>query len=132
MTLLHSVLALVLSWTGLCSVLYIFSTGLVAVVALWTARLLLRYTWYSHRLSCFSKPQTRSWLGWMTWCRHTNTPAAGSSVLSTIWSDSFTLTTQSEAKLLVFAYIVHHLLPSASITVKDELISHRLRPWLGE
>uniref|UniRef100_A0A3Q2VLH1 Uncharacterized protein n=1 Tax=Haplochromis burtoni TaxID=8153 RepID=A0A3Q2VLH1_HAPBU len=56
------VLALVLSWTGLCSVLYIFSTGLVAVVALWTARLLLRYTWYSHRLSCFSKPQTRSWL----------------------------------------------------------------------
>uniref|UniRef100_A0A669BYS1 Cytochrome P450 family 4 subfamily F member 8 n=1 Tax=Oreochromis niloticus TaxID=8128 RepID=A0A669BYS1_ORENI len=62
MTLLHSVLSLVLSWTGLCSVLYIFSTGLVAVVALWTVRLLLRHTWYSHRLSCFSKPQTRSWL----------------------------------------------------------------------
>uniref|UniRef100_A0A3Q2VC46 Cytochrome P450 family 4 subfamily F member 8 n=1 Tax=Haplochromis burtoni TaxID=8153 RepID=A0A3Q2VC46_HAPBU len=62
MALLHTVLALVLSWTGLSSVLYIFSTGLVTVVALWTARLLLRHAWYTHKLSCFSKPQTRSWL----------------------------------------------------------------------
>uniref|UniRef100_A0A3P9B1W5 Cytochrome P450 family 4 subfamily F member 8 n=2 Tax=Haplochromini TaxID=319058 RepID=A0A3P9B1W5_9CICH len=62
MTLLHTVLALVLSWTGLSSVLYIFSTGLFTVVALWTARLLLRHAWYTHKLSCFSKPQTRSWL----------------------------------------------------------------------
>uniref|UniRef100_A0A669DQ55 Docosahexaenoic acid omega-hydroxylase CYP4F3 n=1 Tax=Oreochromis niloticus TaxID=8128 RepID=A0A669DQ55_ORENI len=62
MTLLHTVLALVLSWTGLYSVLYIFSIGLITVVALWTARLLLRHAWYTHKLSCFSKPQTRSWL----------------------------------------------------------------------
>uniref|UniRef100_A0A669B773 aromatase n=1 Tax=Oreochromis niloticus TaxID=8128 RepID=A0A669B773_ORENI len=102
MTLLHTVLALVLSWTGLYSVLYIFSIGLITVVALWTARLLLRHAWYTHKLSCFSKPQTRSWL-----LGHLG-------------------------KLLFFSYIICYLLISASITVKDELIYHHLQPWLGK
>lgn len=62
MALLHSVLCQVFSWAGLCLVLRGVGTGLVVAAAAWTARLLLRHTWYTHRLSCFNKPPTRSWL----------------------------------------------------------------------
>lgn len=57
-----SVLAHVLSWTGLSQVLCVVGAGLFAVVTAWTVRLLVRHAWYTHRLSSFSKPQTHSWL----------------------------------------------------------------------
>ncbi|KAM6893584.1 cytochrome P450 4F3 isoform 2-T2 [Xenentodon cancila] len=37
-------------------------TGLVAVVLGGTLRLLVRHAWYTHKLSCFKKPPTHSWL----------------------------------------------------------------------
>uniref|UniRef100_A0A3P8NS62 Cytochrome P450, family 4, subfamily F, polypeptide 3 n=1 Tax=Astatotilapia calliptera TaxID=8154 RepID=A0A3P8NS62_ASTCA len=135
MALLHTVLALVLSWTGLCSVLYIFSTGLVAVVALWTARLLLRHAWYSHRLSCFSKPQTRSWL-----LDHLGKMQSTEEGLQRL--DDLVQTYKHSCcwflgpfyhlvRLFHPDYVKPLLIKHQHITVKDELISHCLRPWLG-
>ncbi|CAF96024.1 unnamed protein product, partial [Tetraodon nigroviridis] len=40
---------------GLCA-------GLCALLAFWTAKLLVRHAWYTHRMSCFSRPHARSWL----------------------------------------------------------------------
>lgn len=62
MPLLHGVLSQVLSWSVVCQVLFLVGTGLGAVIAVWTARLLVRHAWYTHRLSCFSKPHANSWL----------------------------------------------------------------------
>uniref|UniRef100_A0A669DUY2 aromatase n=1 Tax=Oreochromis niloticus TaxID=8128 RepID=A0A669DUY2_ORENI len=135
MTLLHSVLSLVLSWTGLCSVLYIFSTGLVAVVALWTVRLLLRHTWYSHRLSCFSKPQTRSWLlGHLGKMQSTEEGLQQVDDLVQTYKHSccwFLGPFYHLVRLFHPDYVKPLLMAPASITVKDELIYHHLRPWLG-
>uniref|UniRef100_A0A669CSC1 aromatase n=1 Tax=Oreochromis niloticus TaxID=8128 RepID=A0A669CSC1_ORENI len=136
MTLLHSVLSLVLSWTGLCSVLYIFSTGLVAVVALWTVRLLLRHTWYSHRLSCFSKPQTRSWLlGHLGKMQSTEEGLQQVDDLVQTYKHSccwFLGPFYHLVRLFHPDYVKPLLMAPASITVKDELIYHHLRPWLGD
>ncbi len=46
----------------LCQVLVVVFTGLGAVVAVWTAKLLARHAWFTYRLSCFSKPHANSWL----------------------------------------------------------------------
>lgn len=62
MSLLQGVLCQVLSWAGVCQVLCVVGTGLAAVVAAWTVRLLVRHAWYTHRLSCFSKPHADYWL----------------------------------------------------------------------
>ncbi|XP_070711570.1 cytochrome P450 4F3 isoform X2 [Pempheris klunzingeri] len=62
MPLLLGVLSLVLSWTGFCQVLSVLGAGLAAVVVAWMMRLLVRHAWYTHRLSCFSKPHANSWL----------------------------------------------------------------------
>lgn len=62
MPLTQGVLSLFLSWMGLAEVLFVVAAGLGAVVAVWTARLLVRHAWYTHRLSCFSKPHAKSWL----------------------------------------------------------------------
>ncbi|CAI5638240.1 unnamed protein product [Oreochromis niloticus] len=135
MTFLRSVLSLVLSWTGLCSVLYIFSTGLVAVVALWTVRLLLRHTWYSHRLSCFSKPQTRSWLlGHLGKMQSTEEGLQQVDDLVQTYKHSccwFLGPFYHLVRLFHPDYVKPLLMAPASITVKDELIYHHLRPWLG-
>lgn len=62
MSLLQAVVLLALSWTGLCQLLSLVATVLVAAVALWTVKLLVRHAWYTQRLSCFSKPHADSWL----------------------------------------------------------------------
>lgn len=62
MPLMQGVLSLFLSRMGLAEVLSVVAVGLGAVVAVWTVRLLVRHAWYTHRLSCFSKPQAKSWL----------------------------------------------------------------------
>lgn len=62
MSLLQGVISQVLTWDGFCHFLYVLGTGLVAVVAAWTVKLLVRHAWYTHRLSCFSKPHANSWL----------------------------------------------------------------------
>uniref|UniRef100_A0A3Q4HHW0 Cytochrome P450, family 4, subfamily F, polypeptide 3 n=1 Tax=Neolamprologus brichardi TaxID=32507 RepID=A0A3Q4HHW0_NEOBR len=135
MALLHTVLALVLSWTGLSSVLYIFSTGLVAVVALWTARLLLRHAWYTHKLSCFSKPQTRSWLlGHLGKMQSTEEGLQRVDDLVQTYKHSccwFLGPFYHLVRLFHPDYVKPLLMAPASITVKDELIYHHLQPWLG-
>uniref|UniRef100_A0A3P8PFV5 Cytochrome P450 family 4 subfamily F member 8 n=1 Tax=Astatotilapia calliptera TaxID=8154 RepID=A0A3P8PFV5_ASTCA len=135
MTLLHTVLALVLSWTGLSSVLYIFSTGLFTVVALWTARLLLRHAWYTHKLSCFSKPQTRSWLlGHLGKMQSTEEGLQRVDDLVQTYKHSccwFLGPFYHLVRLFHPDYVKPLLMAPASITVKDELIYHNLQPWLG-
>uniref|UniRef100_A0A669D9C6 Docosahexaenoic acid omega-hydroxylase CYP4F3 n=1 Tax=Oreochromis niloticus TaxID=8128 RepID=A0A669D9C6_ORENI len=135
MTLLHTVLALVLSWTGLYSVLYIFSIGLITVVALWTARLLLRHAWYTHKLSCFSKPQTRSWLlGHLGKMQSTEEGLQRVDDLVQTYKHSccwFIGPFYHLVRLFHPDYVKPLLMAAASITVKDELIYHHLQPWLG-
>lgn len=43
-------------------ILVVLAAGLGALLAFWTAKLLVRHAWYTHRMSCFSKPPARSWL----------------------------------------------------------------------
>uniref|UniRef100_A0A8D3CNQ1 aromatase n=1 Tax=Scophthalmus maximus TaxID=52904 RepID=A0A8D3CNQ1_SCOMX len=62
MSLLQGVLSWVLSWAGLCQIMAVVGIGLVALVAVWMARLLARHAWYTHRLSCFCRPHADSWL----------------------------------------------------------------------
>lgn len=62
MSLIQGFLFQALSWTGFCKALLVVITGLVAVVAAWTARLLVRHAWFTHKLSSFSKPHADSWL----------------------------------------------------------------------
>lgn len=57
-----SVLQLALSWTGICQLLAVLAAAPVALLTFWTAKLLVRHTWYTHRMACFSKPHAHSWL----------------------------------------------------------------------
>lgn len=73
-SLLRGGLSQVLSWTSLCQALFVVGTALGAVVTVWTVKLLARHAWYTHRLSCFSKPPTHSWLiGHLGQVRYTDT-----------------------------------------------------------
>ncbi|KAF3857275.1 hypothetical protein F7725_009134 [Dissostichus mawsoni] len=62
MSLFRGVLSQVLSWTGLWQLMVLVGAGLGAVVSVWTVKLLVRHAWFTHRLSCFSKPHAHSWL----------------------------------------------------------------------
>ena len=62
MSVLQGVLSKVLSWAGLCQILCAAGTGLVAVAAVWTVKLLARHAWFTRRLSGFSRPHADSWL----------------------------------------------------------------------
>uniref|UniRef100_A0A3B5M110 Uncharacterized protein n=1 Tax=Xiphophorus couchianus TaxID=32473 RepID=A0A3B5M110_9TELE len=90
MAVLHRLLSQLFSWSGISFLLQLMGTALLAVVGVWTARLLVRHAWYTHRLSCFHKPRTHSWL--IGHLGQVSTPAPGSSGLSTTWSESFILT----------------------------------------
>lgn len=57
-----SVLQLALSWTSICQLLALLAAAPVALLTFWTAKLLVRHAWYTHRMACFSKPHAHSWL----------------------------------------------------------------------
>uniref|UniRef100_A0A3P9B2L0 Docosahexaenoic acid omega-hydroxylase CYP4F3 n=1 Tax=Maylandia zebra TaxID=106582 RepID=A0A3P9B2L0_9CICH len=131
MALLHSVLSPVLSWTCLCSLMYIFSTGLVAAVAVLT----VRKVWYSHRLSCFSKPPANSWLlGHLGQVRYTEEgfQLMDDMVKTYKHSCSWVLGPFYHlVRLFHPDYIKPLLMAPASMTVKNGLIYNHLQPWLG-
>lgn len=131
MALLHSVLSPVLSWTCLCSLMYIFSTGLVAAVAVLT----VRKVWYSHRLSCFSKPPANSWLlGHLGQIRgrEEGFQLMDDMVKTYKHSCSWVLGPFYHlVRLFHPDYIKPLLMAPASMTVKNGLIYNHLQPWLG-
>ena len=62
MVVLRGVISQILSSADPCVVVKMVVTAMVAVVVVWTVRLLVHHAWYTHRLSCFNKPPTHSWL----------------------------------------------------------------------
>ncbi|XP_036947639.1 cytochrome P450 4F3 isoform X1 [Acanthopagrus latus] len=136
MPLLQVVLSQVLSWTGLGQVLFVVGAGLTAVVAAWTARLLVRHAWFMHRLSCFSKPPANSWiLGHLGQMRSTEEGLLDVDELVQTYKHScswFLGPFYHMVRLFHPDYVKPLLMAPASITVKDELIYGHLRPWLGQ
>ncbi|GLD63362.1 docosahexaenoic acid omega-hydroxylase CYP4F3-like protein [Lates japonicus] len=136
MSLLQGVLCQVLSWAGLCQVLWVVGTGLTAVVAAWTVRLLVRHAWYTHRLSCFSKPHADYWLiGHLGQMQSTEEGLLQVDELVQTHKHSCSWFLGPFYHLVrVFHpdFVKPLLMAPASITVKDELIYDHLRPWLGQ
>ncbi|XP_073318547.1 cytochrome P450 4F3 [Pagrus major] len=136
MPLLQVVLSQVLSWTGLCQVLFVVGAGLAAVVAVWTTRLLVRHAWFMHRLSCFSKPPANSWiLGHLGQMRSTEEGLLDVDELVQTYKHScswFLGPFYHLVRLFHPDFVKPLLMAPASITVKDELIYGHLRPWLGQ
>ncbi|XP_056226005.1 cytochrome P450 4F3 isoform X1 [Seriola aureovittata] len=136
MSLLLGVLSQVLSWASLCQVLKMVGTGLVAVVAVWIVRLFVHHAWYTHRLSCFSKPPADSWLkGHLGQMQSTEEGLLQVDDLVRTYKHSCSWFLGPFYHLVrVFHpdYVKPLLMASASITVKDELIYDHLRPWLGQ
>nr|XP_040043184.1 cytochrome P450 4F3 [Gasterosteus aculeatus aculeatus] len=131
-----SLLPLVLSWTGLGQVLLVLGSGLGAVVAFWTTRLLLRHAWYTHRLSCFSKPRANSWLlGHLGQMQSSEEGLLQVDDLVHKYKHScswFLGPFYHLVRLFHPDYVKPLLMAPASITMKDELIYGHLRPWLGQ
>nr|QQL94723.1 cytochrome P450 4f3-like protein [Lateolabrax maculatus] len=136
MSLLQGVLSQVLSWTGLCQVLLVVGKGLGAVVAAWTVKLLVRHAWYTHRLSCFSKPHANSWLlGHLGQMQSTEEGLLQVDDLVQKYTHScswFLGPFYHLVRLFHPDYVKPLLMAPASITMKDELIYGHLRPWLGQ
>uniref|UniRef100_H3DID8 aromatase n=1 Tax=Tetraodon nigroviridis TaxID=99883 RepID=H3DID8_TETNG len=113
---------------GLCA-------GLCALLAFWTAKLLVRHAWYTHRMSCFSRPHARSWLlGHLGQMQSTEEGLLQVEELVQMFTYCCSWFIGPFYHLLrVFHpdYVKPLLTASASITVKDELIYGHLRPWLG-
>ncbi|XP_018546099.1 cytochrome P450 4F3 [Lates calcarifer] len=136
MSLLQGVLCQVLSWAGVCQVLCVVGTGLAAVVAAWTVRLLVRHAWYTHRLSCFSKPHADYWLiGHLGQMQSTEEGLLQVDELVQTHKHSCSWFLGPFYHLVrVFHpdFVKPLLMAPASITLKDELIYDHLRPWLGQ
>ncbi|XP_029931350.1 cytochrome P450 4F3, partial [Myripristis murdjan] len=133
--ILQGGLSQVLSWAGLCQVLFAIFIGLAGVVAFCTVRLLARHVWYTHRLSCFSKPHADSWL-----LGHLSQMKRGEEGLH--HTDKLVQTYKHSCYWFMgpFYHLVRVFHPDynkpllmapANITVKDELFYGILRPWLG-
>ncbi|XP_047433174.1 cytochrome P450 4F3 [Mugil cephalus] len=136
MTVLQAILSQVLSWSGLCNALYVVSGGIITVVAVWTVKLLVRHAWYTHRLSCFSKPPAHSWLvGHLGKMQSTEEGLQQVDDLVQTYKHScswFMGPFYHLVRLFHPDYVKPLLMASANITMKDELIYGHLRPWLGQ
>uniref|UniRef100_A0A3Q1EDM3 Cytochrome P450 family 4 subfamily F member 8 n=1 Tax=Acanthochromis polyacanthus TaxID=80966 RepID=A0A3Q1EDM3_9TELE len=136
MALFQTVLCQVLSWKGICLVLNVVATGLLAAAAVWTLKLLVRHAWYTHKLSCFNKPQTHSWLvGHLGQMQSTEEGLLQVDDLVQKYKHSccwFLGPFYHLVRLFHPEYVRPLLMAPASITVKDELIYDHLRPWLGQ
>ncbi|KAG7236544.1 hypothetical protein INR49_000807 [Caranx melampygus] len=131
-----SLLQGVLSWASIWHVLNMLGTGLAAMVAFFIARLLVRHAWYTHRLSCFSKPPADSWLmGHLGQMKSSEEGLLQVDDLVQTFKHSCSWFLGPFYHLVrVFHpdYVKPLLMAPASITVKDELIYDHLRPWLGQ
>nr|XP_057907930.1 cytochrome P450 4F3 [Doryrhamphus excisus] len=131
-----SLLLSALCWAGPCQVLLVAGAGLVAMVTVWTARLLLQHAWFTHRLSCFSKPRAHSWLiGHLGQMQSTEEGLLQVDELVQMYKHScswFLGPFYHLVRLFHPDFTKPLLLAPASITLKDELIYGHLRPWLGQ
>ncbi|KAM9328434.1 cytochrome P450 4F3 [Pholidichthys leucotaenia] len=136
MSLLENVLSQIFTWISWCLDLYMVGTGLITVVVLWIGRLLVRHAWYTHRLSCFNKPPTRSWLlGHLGQMQSTEEGLQKVDKLVQNYRHScswFLGPFYHLVRIFHPDYVKPLLMASANITIKDELIYHHLRPWLGQ
>ncbi|KAF7663086.1 hypothetical protein LDENG_00218530 [Lucifuga dentata] len=135
-SLLLGGLSQVLSWTGLYQALLVIVMALGALVIFWTVKLLARHAWYIHRLSCFSKPHTHSWLiGHLGQMQNTEEGLHQVDDLVQTYTHScswFLGPFYHLVRLFHPDYVKPLLMAPASITVKDELFYGHLRPWLGQ
>ncbi|XP_061841246.1 cytochrome P450 4F3 isoform X2 [Nerophis lumbriciformis] len=129
---MHKGMSLLLS--ALRQALLLASAGLVAVVTVWTARLLLRHVWFTRRLSCFSRPRADSWLiGHLGQSTEEGLLQVDDLVHAYKHSCSWFLGPFYHlVRLFRPDFVKPLLMAPASITVKDELIYGHLRPWLGQ
>uniref|UniRef100_A0A7N9ALA5 aromatase n=1 Tax=Mastacembelus armatus TaxID=205130 RepID=A0A7N9ALA5_9TELE len=136
MSVLQGVLHQVLSWAALCHILSVVGTGLCTVAVVWMVKLLVRHAWYTHKLSCFSKPHADSWLiGHLGQMKSTEEGLMQVDDLVQTYKHSCSWFLGPFYHLVrVFHpdYIKSLLMAPASITVKDDLIYAHLRPWLGQ
>ncbi|CAL1598430.1 unnamed protein product [Knipowitschia caucasica] len=119
-----------------CHILAVIGAGLGAIVLIWITNLLVRHAWYSHRLSCFSKPPTHSWL-----LGHLGQMQSAEEGLLQVEELVRTYKHSCSWFFGPFYHLVRIFHPDfaktllmapGSITVKDELVYGHLRPWLGE
>ncbi|XP_062237024.1 cytochrome P450 4F3 [Platichthys flesus] len=136
MSVLQGVLSKVLSWAGLGQILCAAGTGLVAVAAAWTVRLLARHAWFTRRLSGFSRPHADSWLiGHLGQMQSTEEGLLQVDDLVQMYKHSCSWFLGPFYHLVrVFHpdYVKPLLMAPGSVTMKDELIYGHLRPWLGQ
>ncbi|XP_061683154.1 cytochrome P450 4F3 isoform X2 [Syngnathoides biaculeatus] len=136
MSLVLRALSQVFCWAALCHVLQVAAAVLVALVTLWTTRLLLHHAWFTRRLSCFSKPHADSWLlGHLGQMKSTEEGLLQVDELVQTYKHScswFLGPFYHLVRIFHPDFVKPLLMAPASITVKDELIYGHLRPWLGQ
>ncbi|RVE75521.1 hypothetical protein OJAV_G00017720 [Oryzias javanicus] len=136
MPLLLRALAPVLLWTDPRLVLRWVGSGLLALLVVWTARLLLRHAWYTRRMSGFSRPRARSWLlGHLGQMQSTEEGLQRVDVLVQTYKHSccwFLGPFYHLVRVFHPDYAKPLLMASARITEKDDLVYGHLRPWLGQ
>uniref|UniRef100_A0A096LVW6 aromatase n=2 Tax=Poecilia formosa TaxID=48698 RepID=A0A096LVW6_POEFO len=135
MAVLHKLLSQLFSWSGISFLLQLMGTALLAVVGVWTLRLLVRHAWYTHRLSCFNKPPTHSWLiGHLGQMQSTEEGLQQVDELVQTYKHScswFFGPFYHMVRVFHPDYVKPLLMASANITMKDEFVYGHLRPWLG-
>ncbi|KAM6951600.1 cytochrome P450 4F3 [Aplochiton taeniatus] len=126
----------VLKHVGPSQVLLLAVAVLLVVLVGRVTRLILKHAWYTHHLSCFSRPPTDSWLlGHLGQMRSTEEGLRDVDELVRRYHHScswFLGPFYALVRLFHPDYIKPLLLAPASITVKDELFYGFLRPWLGQ
>ncbi|XP_033835029.2 cytochrome P450 4F3 [Periophthalmus magnuspinnatus] len=136
MSILHGAVNVLLRFYSPSHILLVIGAGLGSMVVIWTANLLMRHAWYSHKLSCFSKPPTHSWLiGHLGQMQSTEEGLLQVDELVKTYKHSCSW---FFGPFYHFVRIFHPdfakplLMAHGNITVKDELVYGHLRPWLGE
>ncbi|KAJ0062255.1 hypothetical protein NL108_002609 [Boleophthalmus pectinirostris] len=136
MSVLHGSLGVLVRFYSPSHILAVIGAGLGAIAVIWTINLLVRHAWYSHKLSCFSKPPTHSWLiGHLGQMQSTEEGLLQVDELVKTYKHScswFFGPFYHLVRIFHPDFVKPLLMAPGNITVKDELIYDHLRPWLGE
>uniref|UniRef100_A0A8C6UIE5 Cytochrome P450 family 4 subfamily F member 8 n=1 Tax=Neogobius melanostomus TaxID=47308 RepID=A0A8C6UIE5_9GOBI len=136
MSVLKGALSLLLGYYSPSYILAVIGAGLGAIVVVWTTNLLVRHAWYTHKLSCFSKPPTHSWLlGHLGQMQSTEEGLLQVDELVKTYKHScswFFGPFYHLVRIFHPDFVRPLLMAPGRITVKDELVYEHLRPWLGE
>lgn len=136
MSFLHGALSLLLRFYSPSYILGLIGAGLGAVVVIWTTNLLVRHVFFTHKLSCFSTPPTRSWLlGHLGQMQSTEEGLLQVDELVKTYKHScswFFGPFYHLVRIFHPDFVKSLLMAPGRVTVKDELVYDHLRPWLGE